>query len=207
MLKHTLQFAVCFGIVTAASSARATADITGVWIDHTGRGAVEITECGANLCGHLVWLKDTAQKSVCGTQIIGNAKLVGKDTWDGGWIYDPEKNAKYSVELKPIGSDKLRVLGYMGSKLFSETMMWKRAAADLKRCDDAAPTVTAAPIPDEKKASPRPVDEPAPKAPASDASKPSPTPKGKTAGQPGKETDCRKYSPQIGETISVPCER
>ena len=108
---------------------------TGIWIDHTGRGAVEITECAGRLCGRVVWLKDTGHKSVCGTQVIGNAKPVGKDTWDGGWIYDPDQNAKYSVELKTIGADKLRVMGYMGSKLFSETFIWKRAAMELERCD------------------------------------------------------------------------
>ena len=47
---------------------------TGVWIDHTGRGAVEIFECAGGLCGRIVWLKDAGNKSVCGTQIIGNAK-------------------------------------------------------------------------------------------------------------------------------------
>ena len=32
----------------------------GVWIDHTGRGAVEITDCGGKLCGRIVWVKDPA---------------------------------------------------------------------------------------------------------------------------------------------------
>ncbi|NIO39972.1 MAG: DUF2147 domain-containing protein, partial [Burkholderiales bacterium] len=48
-------------------------------------------------------------------------------TWDRGWIYDPEANSKYDVELKPIGSQKLRVMGYAGTKFLSETMIWKRA--------------------------------------------------------------------------------
>jgi uncharacterized protein DUF2147 len=116
-----------------------------VWIDHTGRGAVEITECAGRLCGRIVWLKETGHKSVCGTQVIGNAKSVGKDTWDGGWIYDPDQNAKYSVELRIIGTDKLRVMGYMGSKLFSETFIWKRPTVDLKRCDTPATTATPSP--------------------------------------------------------------
>jgi uncharacterized protein (DUF2147 family) len=207
MLKHAPQLAICFAALTAAASARAAADITGVWIDHTGRGAVDITECGANLCGRLVCLKDGGHKSVCGTQIIGNAKPAGKDTWDGGWIYDPEKNAKYSVELKPIGSDKLRVLGYMGSKMFSETMIWKRPTTELKRCDDAAPEKTAAPFPSEKRATPPPADDQPPNAPASDAPKASTTAKGQAARQPEKETDCKKYFPQTGDMISVPCPR
>jgi uncharacterized protein (DUF2147 family) len=130
--------------VTRERSATASGP-TGVWIDHTGRGAVEITECAGRLCGRIVWLKDTGHKSVCGTQVIGNAKPVGKDTWDGGWIYDPDQNAKYSVELRIIGTDKLRVMGYMGSKLFSETFIWKRPTVDLKRCDTPATTATPSP--------------------------------------------------------------
>ena len=226
MRKHALKLALCFSALTAAASAHAASGATGIWIDHTGRGAVEITECGANLCGRLVWLKDGANKKSCGTQIIGNAKSVGKDTWDGGWIYDPDKNEKYSVELKPIGADKLRVLGYMGSKLFSETMIWKRAPGDLKRCDDAEPTVTAAPAPSDKKAAPPPADATAPKAPTASTepgkAAPSPKPKpagkaaerdakGKAARQAEKEAarplDCKKYVPQIGDTVSVPCDK
>ena len=122
---------------------------TGVWIDHTGRGAVEISECAGGLCGKIVWLKDAGHTSVCGTQIIGNAKRTSAGTWDGGWILDPEKNARYSVELKLVGSDKLRVMGYMGSKLFSESFIWRRPSTDLVRCDTspatASPSSTDAP--------------------------------------------------------------
>ena len=31
--------------------------------------------------------------------------------------------------------------------------------------------------------------------------------KGKAARQPEQETDCKKYFPQTGQTISVPCEK
>jgi uncharacterized protein (DUF2147 family) len=225
MQKHALKFTFCFAVLAGAGPAHAASSPIGIWIDHTGRGAVEITECGANLCGRLVWLKDGANKKACGTQIIGNAKPVGKDTWDGGWIYDPEKNEKYSVELKPIGADKLRVLGYMGSKLFSETMIWKRPTTDLERCD-AGSNATASPTPSDKKP-PIPDDKAAPPAASAKAGKAAPpanpTPvgnaaapkqrdaKGKSARETGKEAskplDCKRYVPQIGETISVPCEK
>jgi hypothetical protein len=123
-------------------------------MDHTGRGAVEITDCAGALCGRIVWLKESAHKGVCGTQVIGNAKRTTAGTWDGGWIYDPDKKARYSVELKPVGSDKLRVVGYMGSKLFSQTFTWKRPTADLKRCD--APASTASPSPASSEPTPAP---------------------------------------------------
>jgi hypothetical protein len=33
-----------------------------------------------------------------------------------------------------MGPQALKVMGYMGTKWLSETYMWKRAPADLKRC-------------------------------------------------------------------------
>lgn len=124
------------GVLVAAGVGTASANPgpIGLWFDHTGRGAIEITDCGGALCGRLVWLKDAGHGQACGTQILGNVKPVGAGKWDGGWIYDPEENAKYSVEITPLGSDRLRVMGYLGSKLLSETMVWRRAPADLKRC-------------------------------------------------------------------------
>jgi hypothetical protein len=148
-----------------------------------------------------------------------NAKRTSSGTWDGGWIYDPEKNARYSVELKPIGSDKLRVVGYMGSKLFSETFTWKRPTADLKRCD--APAVTASPSPAAGDPKPAPAEitkaeptpdqhsEPASASKASKSGNPSIADiekiaremmKGKAGGK-----ECTVKMPYVGN-IKVPCQ-
>jgi len=134
-LEHVLRVAAFATIASGASPAFA-AEPTGLWYDHTGRGAVEIVKCGNNLCGKLVWLKNASHKEGCGLQIFGNVKPVANNVWDGGWIIDPEKdlNTKYSVELTLVNPKSLKVVGYMGTKFFSETMMWKRAPDDLKRC-------------------------------------------------------------------------
>lgn len=132
-LSQTLKCAL-FAAAAFAPSAAFANGATGVWLDHTGRGAVEIATCGDALCGRLIWLKDESNGKACGTRIIGDVKAVAGGKWDGGWIYDPDEGAKYSVEITPIGADKLKVMGYLGSKLLSETMIWKRAPADLKRC-------------------------------------------------------------------------
>ena len=69
-------------------------------------------------------------------QIIGNVKPVAGGVWDSGWIYDPEKDLNTQIQRRADadGSQSLKVVGYMGTKLLSETMTWKRAPADLKRC-------------------------------------------------------------------------
>jgi uncharacterized protein (DUF2147 family) len=160
------------------AGAQASPDVTGVWINDTGRGAVEIKPCGKALCGHVVWVKDTNDAKGCGKQIIGDAQSSGGGVWDGGWIYSPEKRKNYDVELKPLSDGTLRVVGYMGTKLFSRTMIWTRAPADLQRCGtieakaDLAPVVVSQPA---KEVAPAPASEPA-KSSAATASDPTSAP-------------------------------
>jgi len=118
----------------AAVTAAPASDPTGIWINDTGRGAIEIKPCGNALCGNVVWVKDTTDAKGCGKQIIGNAAPVGGGLWDNGWIYSPERGRKYNVELKPLADGTLRVTGYAGMKFLSKTMIWTRAPADLQLC-------------------------------------------------------------------------
>ncbi len=119
-------------LLASASSPTQAASYTGVWYDHTGRGAVRISNCGGKLCGRIFWLKNP-RHNICGKRIIGNARRIGK-VYDRGWILDPDGGRRYSVELKLLSSGRLRVLGYAGSKMLSETMIWRRAPSSLKRC-------------------------------------------------------------------------
>ena len=119
--------------ILSAGAARAEQAPLGVWIDHTGRGAVEIKDCNGKLCGYVAWVKDPKDADGCGEQIIGDVKPIGSGKWDNGWIYDPDSDSKYDVELTPNG-ETLRVVGYAGTKWLSETMTWKRAPADLQMC-------------------------------------------------------------------------
>jgi uncharacterized protein (DUF2147 family) len=130
----------------AGGPAWAAADPRGVWLDDKGQGAVEITDCGARLCGHVVWARDEADsKEGCGKQIIGDVAPQGGGLWDNGWIYDPDTRKKYDVELKALDDNRLRVKGYAGVKFFSRSMIWTRAPADLKKCN-AGDSKTADPV-------------------------------------------------------------
>ena len=193
MSRHLKSLIGAVAIVGATCGAAAAASPVGVWIDQTGRGGVEITDCGGGkLCGHLVWFKDSKHaKDGCNFQIIGNVKPMGGNRWDGGWIVDPDKDPKkkYDVEITAISDEKLKVMGYAGMKFLSETMTWTRAPADLQKCGAS---------PSEARADPAPAPG-QPKA-ASDAAQP------KSARQPEPETECTKYIPQLGRTVSVPCE-
>lgn len=136
-------------IVAAAAALPAVASAqgsgpVGVWLDHTGRGAIEVLECGKELCGRIVWLKDPNDKSgrplvdvqnpdrakrgspICGLQIIGSLKKQRDGSWDNGWIYDPEEGERFDLEMKLLAPEKLQITGYKGVKFLSETYQWKR---------------------------------------------------------------------------------
>ena len=145
LLALTIMAMVAVGLLPQAVAQPAAIPLVGVWIDHTGRGAVEITQCGSSLCGHIAWLKepnqpngspvvDTKGRPVCGLQIIGEMKRMGDGSWDNGWIYDPEKDEKFTVELRMKSADVLQVHGYLGMKMLGETYTWRRAPASQARC-------------------------------------------------------------------------
>jgi uncharacterized protein (DUF2147 family) len=137
--KSSLAAVAAAAILTAiaAGPAAAAGDPNGIWLDDTGRGAVEIAPCGKALCGKVVWVKSARDRHGCGKAILGDVKAAGGGRWDYGWIFDPERGRNFDVELTPVGSNRLKVTGYAGIKLFSESRMWTRAPADLQRCDGA----------------------------------------------------------------------
>ena len=193
----------------------------GVWINHEGKGAVEIKPCGAALCGNIVWLKNPVNdqgqplfdrrnpdetkrtRPICGLAVIGNVKRTSEG-WDEGWIYNPEEGAQFDVALQASG-DRLTVTGYKGIKLFSKTLIWTRAPADLQRCDGAAPQQTKAKpvVVPPKLATPKPQDG----SPAPAARKPvtaTEAPAGeKPAAKPGVATEAKKPVAKDAKTTTA----
>jgi uncharacterized protein (DUF2147 family) len=139
--------AICAVLAAAAlaggvAAQTPAADVAGVWIDHTGQGAVEIAPCGNRVCGRVVWLKNPEHKSrtgkrICGTQILGDLRREGARAWGDGWIYNPEDEERFSAALELAGANTLKVTGYLGIRLLGETFIWKRAATTLERCPGA----------------------------------------------------------------------
>jgi uncharacterized protein (DUF2147 family) len=117
--------------LVASTSAYAETDPKGIWLDHDGRGAVEIKDCekGPGLCGFVVNVKEAKYADRCGLQILGNVTSGG-----GGWIYSPARGKRYTVSLKRLSDSKLRVVGNASSSFFSKTFTWKLAPADLQLC-------------------------------------------------------------------------
>lgn len=129
------RLAIACAAAFAAAPAFAQEGPYGIWIDHTGRGAVEISPCNGKVCGRIVWLQDKKNAQVCGMQVIGNVKATSAGKWGGGWIYDPDEEERYSVTLTLLNPDTLRVTGSAAFGLASESFTWKRATTELKRCN------------------------------------------------------------------------
>ncbi|WP_072396935.1 DUF2147 domain-containing protein [Hyphomicrobium sp. CS1GBMeth3] len=147
--RQGLRSAALAAALLASGPAFAAGDPTGVWVNDTGRGAIEIKDCDGKLCGHVVWVKDTSDASGCGRQIIGDLASSGGGVWggDNAWIYSPEKKKKYNVEVTPLEDGTLKVKGYAGISFLSKTMIWTKAPDDLTRCStqEAATTPGSAP--------------------------------------------------------------
>lgn len=147
---HALRSAAFAAALLAAGPALAAGDPTGVWVNDTGRGAIEIKDCDGKLCGHVVWVKDTSDVNGCGRQIIGELASAGSGVWGGdeAWIYSPEKKKKYNVEITPMSDGTLKVKGYAGISFLSKTMIWTKAPADLVRCSTQEAATQPAPATD-----------------------------------------------------------
>lgn len=110
----------------------------GVWVDQAGRGAVEIKSCGrGKMCGRIIWVSDTKEKHGCGQMLLGDLRQVGAE-WDGGWIIDPDSRSKYDLAVQRVNRTTLKLTGYMGTRLFSKDLYWKKAPRGLIRCDAPA---------------------------------------------------------------------
>jgi len=160
------------GLILGLSAATAAANPPlelGVWINHSGKGAVEIRPCGTEgasakrLCGFIVWLKEPNSRNgqpltdgynpdpskrgrtICGLPVLGSLQRVSGG-WDNGWVYDPEQGAQFDAAIV-AGRERLTLTGYKGIKFFSKSFTWRRAPADLPRCDGAREAkATAKPI-------------------------------------------------------------
>jgi uncharacterized protein (DUF2147 family) len=144
------------GLVSAPTHAAppgpASPSEVGLWIDDTGKGAVEISSCGKKLCGRIVWLQAPLDKNgkplvddlnptagqrgkpVCGLQVLGGLERQSDGTWDNGWVYDPKVGESFDLAVELRDPGHLVITGYKGLKLFSKKFVWTRAGGALPPC-------------------------------------------------------------------------
>lgn len=144
-------------VLGAAGAAFADSPL-GLWYNEPHTGRIEITRCGDELCGTIVWLKrplrpdGTPQvdvhnpeptlrdRPILGLQILEGfpAEPAKGNVWTGGRIYDPNRGNTYSCRLTVLDADTMHVRGYIGVPWLGETQRWTRVS------DAAEPKVTEA---------------------------------------------------------------
>jgi len=139
--------------LSAVSAAPSRADapaIFGRWLSEDRKAVVEMTPCGAELCGRVVWIGDKDApatdvanpdaalrgRPICNLQILGGFKQAADAPaeWRDGWIYDPESGKTYHARMSLRDAATLDLRGYVGIPLFGETRVWTRDTASRPPC-------------------------------------------------------------------------
>lgn len=145
------------GLAFGAPGPAATADVHGLWIDHTvsdkQKVAVWIEDCGDRLCGSIYWLRkplsasgepkrdqhnpdaSLRERPLCGLTILSGFLPPRGHASSAGRIYDPSDGSLYSSTLTLTKDGRLSIRGYVGIPLLGKTVEWVRPQQSLKRCE------------------------------------------------------------------------
>ena len=66
---------------------------------------------------------DQKDKPITGMVILEGLSKDGNE-WNGGTIFDPNKNKRYKCYISLESADKLKVRGYIGFSLIGRTQYW-----------------------------------------------------------------------------------
>lgn len=141
----TLQFLLFFLLLTFTTFAQNKAsDIVGIWLTNGDNPAnVQIFQKGNKFFGKILSISkpttngrptldtknpDAALRSqpIVGLLLLKEFVFDGKETWQGGTIYDPNNGKKYDCNLNLKDASTLKVRGYVGISLLGRTEIWKK---------------------------------------------------------------------------------
>lgn len=130
-----LLFASALFLTAAPSLADSSNDPTGIWLTGAGDAKIRVSQCGAGICGTVVWLKvptdpatgrpqeddknkdpALAHRPIIGINIFKGMKSVSVRKWTGH-IYNADNGKTYSSDVTLAGPAKLEVRGCVLSVL------------------------------------------------------------------------------------------
>ena len=99
-----IAFAIVFGLAAGAAAADPAAGVWQTAPDDNGNfGHVEVTSCGAALCGTLVRAYDASGKEITspnvGRRIVWDMAPKGDGQYAGGKVYSPDRDKTYNGRL------------------------------------------------------------------------------------------------------------
>lgn len=137
-----MRAALLAAVVTLLSPAAAKAapsDALGRWLTEEGDAVVEISACGASLCGVIASVtrktagpvldaknEDPALRNrpVQGLQILSGFRQKG-DGWIDGRIYSPKEGRSFKSKVLPLPDGRLKVEGCLA--VICRAEIWTRA--------------------------------------------------------------------------------
>jgi uncharacterized protein (DUF2147 family) len=136
-------FAILVAVWAAASGeAVAAGGVDGIWLTQAGDAKVQVSRCGAGICGVVVWLKEPidpatgkpqiddknlnpalARRPIIGLALFSGMRPAGGNKWSGR-IYNADDGKTYASTISVTGPGTLRVEGCVGALCGSED--WSR---------------------------------------------------------------------------------
>ncbi len=124
----------------AGATAAQAAEPFGLWATPSHGGQVQISPCGAALCGRLITAdniranpaltdinnRDPAlrKRPVKGLPML-TGFIGGPARWTGGRVYNPEDGRTYSGSIELVSADRLKLRGCVIAPL-CKTQVWTR---------------------------------------------------------------------------------
>ncbi len=99
-------------------------DATGSWIRENGESKVEISPCGAALCGVVTWVRDPAKQAGIGKKVFYDMVSAGDGRWKGK-AFNPEDGKTYTGTMTLTG-ERLTTAGCVMGGLVCRSVDWKR---------------------------------------------------------------------------------
>ena len=108
--------------------------IEGRWKNPSGRVTVLIEACGEAFCGSVIAAAESARAdarrggtaNLVGTQLMTGFKAAGSGKWRGR-LFIPDMNRRSKAELRPIGTNQLKVTGCAVGRMICKSQIWTRA--------------------------------------------------------------------------------
>jgi len=117
--------------------------ILGIWVTEEGKARVEITRCGEQFCGTIIWLKEPVKEGkpvvddknpdlnlrdrpVLGMKLLWGFAFDGDGEYSDGEVYDAESGNTYKATMEFADEKTLDLRGYVLIPLFGRTSRWTR---------------------------------------------------------------------------------
>ena len=129
MVKWLVLAAILCGGSAGAAPARSP---VGTWFTEDRGGVVQISACGADLCGFIVGLtpdpdgklpRDFQGGPQCRRMLLKNLQFQDDGRWHGT-VTNPQDGRTYDAEVWVGDDGNMRLRGYIGVPLLGSTQVW-----------------------------------------------------------------------------------